>query len=390
VPILPEYGDDSKEGAMKTIVAATSAVVLLSTTGTAAAQGVDLFGEAFVGLGYNIDNDGGVLSDEERQTPDSVRAISQVRFGVAMTRETDGGIVFGAEIWADDAQEGEGGQFGQAEGSVFVSGEWGTLTYGDVDAADQYWVGDVPGNFSLTGLTDITDTKFISNGGSFGEDSGETFAENPFARPTVRYDFVRENFGISVSTNRDLTDIAVGAGLSADLAGGSWSLGIGYYNFDAFVAFDDQTLELVDSDGDDVADLVVPATEVGEIIPGGEQWSVGLAADYERFSFGATWTKVTSDSDDFGRFEATDLLVGASVTIDAYSVGAFYGKVLSADGSPAFDLLDGDDGYGLTAQVDLGGGVTVNGGIANTYAASEFDTDDGSATIADFGISLNF
>ena len=74
----------------------------------------------------------------------------------------------------------------------------------------------------------------------------------------------------------------------------------------------------------------------------------------------------------------------------AFSVGAFYGKVLSADGSPAFDLLDGDDGYGLTAQVDLGGGATVNGGIANTYAAGEFGADGGSATIADFGISLNF
>jgi predicted porin len=133
-----------------------------------------------------------------------------------------------------------------------------------------------------------------------------------------------------------------------------------------------------------------PGTEVGELIPSGEQWSVGLEADYERYAVGATWTKVTSDTDDFGRFEATDLLVGASVTIGAYSVGVIYGKVLSAEGSPAFELLDGDDGYGLTAQYDLGRGATLNGGIANTYAASELGTGGGSATIADLGISLNF
>ena len=259
---------------------------------------MDLFGEAFVGLGYNIDNDGGVLFDEEGQTPDTLRAISQVRFGVEMTGETDSGIVFGAEIWADDAEEGEGGQVGQVEGSVFVSGDWGTLTYGDADAADQYWVGDVPGNFSLTGLTDITDTKFISNGGSFGDDSGETFAENPFARPTMRYDFVSRSFGISVSTNRDLTDIAVGAGFSADLAGGSWSLGIGYYNFAAFVDLEEESLEPIDTDGDGEIDEVVPATPLGNLIPAGEQWSFGLAGEYERFSVGVTYTNVTSDSDD--------------------------------------------------------------------------------------------
>ena len=245
---------------MRTIVAATSAVALLLVGGTAAAQGVELFGDAFIGLGYNIDNDGGVLVDDEEQTPDTLRAISQVRFGVEMTGETESGIVFGAEIRADNAKEGEGGQVGQVEGSVFVSGNWGTLTFGDADAADQQWVGDVPGNFSLTGLTDISDTKFISNGGSFGDDTGETFAENPFARPTVRYDFVLEDLGVSVSTNRDLTDVAIGAGLSADLAGGNWSLGIGYYNFAAFVDLEEDSVEPIDTDGDGDIDEVVAAT----------------------------------------------------------------------------------------------------------------------------------
>jgi outer membrane protein OmpU len=373
---------------MKTILAASSALALVS--GTAAAQGVELFGEAFLGLGYNIDNDGGVLFDDDGQTPDTVRAISQVRFGVEMTGETDSGIVFGAEIWADDAEGGEGGQVGQVEGSVFVSGSLGTLTFGDTDAADQQWVGDVPGNFSLTGLTDINDTKFISNGGSFGDDRGETFAENPFARPTIRYDFVLKAFGISVSTNRDLTDIAVGAGFSADLAGGSWDLGIGYYNFASFVDLEEESLGPIDSDSDgDADDLVLGAAE-GTLIPAGEQWSLGLAGEYERVSIGITYTNATSDSDQFGHEEADDLLIGASVTLEALSLGAFYGKVLTAKGNSTLDMLEGEDGYGLTAQYELGEGATLNGGIANTYSVSGTGSEDNSATIADFGVTLYF
>ncbi len=30
-------------------------------------------------------------------------------------------------------------------------------------------------------------------------------------------------------------------------------------------------------------------------------------------------------------------------------------------------MLDGDDGYGVTAQYELGEGAFLNGGIANSY-----------------------
>ena len=80
----------------------------------------------------------------------------------------------------------------------------------------------------------LDETRFVSNGGSFGGDCGDDFAANPFARPTVRYDFDIMGFGISVSSNRDLTDIGVGAGYAADFGGGCWSVGAGYYKFDEF------------------------------------------------------------------------------------------------------------------------------------------------------------
>jgi outer membrane protein OmpU len=137
---------------MKQSVFATTAAAALMVGGAASAQGIALFGDARLGLGYNIDNDGGVLV-EDGDTPDDLRAISRVRFGVNMTGETDAGITFGAEIRADNAQGGQGGTEGQTEGSVFVSGSFGTLTYGDTDGADYQWVGDVPGNYSPTAAT---------------------------------------------------------------------------------------------------------------------------------------------------------------------------------------------------------------------------------------------
>ena len=209
---------------------ATVAGGFMLAGGIAAAQGVVLFGDARLGLGYNINNDGSVREpDADGDFPDDLRAVSRVRFGVNMTGATDSGIAFGATIRADNALGGQGGENGQTAGSVFVSGDWGTLTFGDTNGADEQWVGDVPGNFSLTGLTDLNETRFISNGGSFGDDDSPHFTPNPFARPTLRYDFDIAGFGISLSSNRDLTDIGVGAGYAGDFGGGSWSAGIGYY-----------------------------------------------------------------------------------------------------------------------------------------------------------------
>jgi outer membrane protein OmpU len=372
---------------MKQLLVTTLSGILLSGA-AASAQGIALFGDARLGLGYNIENDGGIALDDDDEPTDDLRAVSRVRFGVNMTGETDSGITFGASIRADNAEGGEGGTEGQTEGDVFVSGDWGTLSFGDVDGADYEWVGDVPGNFSLTGLTDPNETRFISNGGSFGEDNGADFAENPDALPTVRYDFDWEGFGFSLSTNRDLTDIGVGAGYAADFGGGSWSIGVGYYNFASFdIEEEEELTETIDIDGVPT-EVLVPSEVVTETVPSGEQWSVGLSGEYADVEVGLTYMKLTSDAEGDGASEADELLLGAAYTFDAWSVGAFWAKVLSAEGSGDFVNLDGDDAYGLTAQYDLGGGATINAGVVNSYSVSL--TDDESVTLADFGISMDF
>jgi outer membrane protein OmpU len=350
-----------------------------------------------LGLGYNINNDGGLTLDEDGNATDDLRAVSRVRFGVNMTGETDSGITFGATIRADNAKGGQGGNNGQTDGSVFVSGSWGTLTMGDTNGADEQWVGDVPGDFSLTGLGNFDETPFISNGGGFGGDS-INFANNPNARPTIRYDFDIAGFGISLSSNRDLTDIVVGTGYSFDFGGGSFSIGGGYNNFQGFSFINQSGTATLpfDINGNGTIDpgeeILVPAVTTTQA-PDGEQWSVGLKGTWEQFGFGATWTKVDGDSlfnpvtgtNDTTTFQT--LLFGASMGFDAFSVGAYYQEVLNADGLA--EGRDGDKAYGLTGQYDLGGGATVNGGISQVDGVSGLAPGD-TAIVGDFGISMAF
>ena len=52
---------------MKKVLFATTAAAALAIGGMASAQGIALFGDARLGLGYNINNDGGVLTDRRRR-----------------------------------------------------------------------------------------------------------------------------------------------------------------------------------------------------------------------------------------------------------------------------------------------------------------------------------
>jgi outer membrane protein OmpU len=388
---------------MKKVLFATTAASALLLGGIASAQGIALFGDARLGLGYNINNDGALTLETNPNSSnfgdptDDLRAVSRVRFGVNMTGETDSGITFGATIRADNAVGGKGGATnnGQTDGSVFVSGSWGTLTFGDTNGADEQWVGDVPGDYSLTGMGNFDETPFVSNGGGYGNSDAIQFANNPNARPTVRYDFDIAGFGISLSSNRDLTDIVVGAGYSADFGGGNFSIGAGYNKFDDFdttATGGATTVTVIDTATGNPVTIVVPGAVITNTINSGEQWSVGLKGTYDKFGFGATWSKIDlDDSNDpgvIGGGGAQSLLFGASAGFDAFSVGAYYQEVLNADGD-VFEDADGNKSYGLTGQYDLGGGATVNAGIANVDGFSGL-ADGESAVVGDFGISMAF
>ncbi|MCB1372217.1 MAG: porin [Rhodobacteraceae bacterium] len=384
---------------MKNVLFTTTALAALAIGGVASAQGISLFGDARLGLGYNINNDGSANGEED------LRAISRVRFGVNMTGETDSGITFGATIRADNARGGQGDDTnGMSAGNVFVSGSWGTLTYGDTNAADEQWVGDIPGNLSLTGLGDLQETFFISNGGSFGDDTANNFAANPTARPTVRYDFDIAGFGISLSSNRDLTDVVVGAGYQADFGGGSFGIGVGYNNYKSFRQTVGTGLSVCEDGaggltttcnaGDDV--FTIAGADSTQEVPEGEQWSAAVTGDWENFGLGVVWTQADSKSNDFVEGAKFGTIgVGGTFGWDAFTVGAYYVNIY--EGSERLEGYDGKSAYGLTAAYDLGGGAQVAGGVARTFGRDELfqggsliQTDQDADTVADFGIKMAF
>ena len=372
---------------MKKILFASTAIAGMAMASVASAD-IALFGDARLGIGYNIANDGSATREESKfrtnaagdpiatevKGTDDLRAVSRVRFGVRMTGESDAGITFGATIRADNAGGGQGGTAGQRAGNVFVSGAWGTLTFGDTDGADKQHVGDAIGNVSLTGLGDFNETPFISNGGGFGDDSIQ-FANNPEARPTVRYDYNFMGFGISASTNRDLNDIGVGASYTAEFDQGSFTGGVGYYNFKEFT------------------------TTGGRFVPDGDQWSVGGTLNYAGFQAGAVYSAASTKKNNSRGIAKADLdvlNVGLGYGWDAFTVLGYYSKVLTANG-PARPFKN-QDSYGASFAWNLGGGLSLNMGVAQTFGRDSRGTIDDAdylpkakqVTVADFGLQMAF
>lgn len=315
----------------------TCAALLFATT--ASAEGLTLFGSARLGLGYNITNSGGATGTED------LRAISRVRFGAQMTGESASGITFGAVIRADNAVAGNGGADGQRAGNVFVSGAWGRLTFGDTDGADQRNVGDL-NEVGLTCLGCENETPFISNGGGFGQDE-LNFANNPSARPTLRYDYQLASVGLSVSSNRDLTDIGLGASWAGDLAGGQIRIGAGYYDFAGFTETDARDDPLAPSSPRRAA---------------GHQWSGVIAGEFGDYNGRIIYSQADSEEDaDFQTLGA-----GMGAEMGDWELNAYYVNIIEASG--AMSAHDGEDSLGLGADYDLGGGASIRFGVARTYA----------------------
>jgi outer membrane protein OmpU len=367
--------------------------------GAASAQGITLFGDARLGLGYNINNDGSPLlfpEDDQIELTDpngdpifvddlredgDVRAVSRVRFGVRMSGETNSGITFGATIRADNASGGQGGTEGQRSGSVFASGAWGTVTFGDTNGADEQHVGDVNGTGSVTGLGDLNETLYFTNGGELSSDSGLTAA--PGKRPTVRYDYNFAGFGLSASTDRDLEDIAVGGSYTFDFQGGSFDIGAGWADVDGRGVVNDIT-----------------------------QWSVGIGGTFGDFNAKFIYSDASTDGGGPDGLEESDInqwAVGAGYNFNEWSVNAYYRGLIDAEGTAAG--FDDTESYGIGVAYDLGGGAVLAGGIGKSFGSTAVVYQSGvqgdddpipgqaiysgtnereDAVVADFGIRMSF
>ena len=121
---LLRYNEGKK---MKKLLLASTALVM--SAGVAAAD-VTLSGDAWMGLGYDGSN-----------TSNKIQMISRARVTFTMSGETDTGMAFGASFRADNAvnaANGPGSTIGRPNmtaGSVYISGDFGKLSMGDVSSA---------------------------------------------------------------------------------------------------------------------------------------------------------------------------------------------------------------------------------------------------------------
>ena len=190
---------------MKKVLLATS--ILAASAGFAAAE-VAVSGSARMGLFYDGDD---------------TYFSSRVRIDFTASGETDGGLSFGASMRAD--QSGQGGDFPNVsndDSTVYISGAFGKLTFGDVDSAAQALVGQV----SAVGFTGL---------GSYNEVG--YFGNNPKTAMLYEYSTGALTFALGAGQlGSDAYSVAVKYSTDA------FSVALGYE--DEGFGFDDQTLSL--------------------------------------------------------------------------------------------------------------------------------------------------
>lgn len=368
---------------MKKALFATTAIVAFGVAGLASAAEITLSGDARMGLRYfdiaetpglAHDPDGVPGSGDEFTSSNTDRSrtvgTSRVRIKFTATGTSDSGLTFGASVRAGDADKGddEGGNpflnrvaedaddedeinssHVSTKGEVFVSGSFGTLTYGDTDAAPKKRVSNVDA-ISLTGLGPRGDASISGIDLNDPEEIYQSFQRGP----RIRYDYDYDAFGFSVSTEGELENIALGASYSGDFGSTTVDFGIGY-------DMEGDTPLLENADGDTLGDTL----------------SLSLGLGYDAFGFKAAY----SDND-----FVTAWAISLSYTYDLLKVAGYY---KDSDFDEAFGG-GSSASYGIGASYDLGGGLSVVGGFSST----DFDGDDFDAfsdqTQADFGLAMTF
>jgi len=317
---------------MKKLLLASTALVM--SAGVASAQGVSLSGSAKMGFLFDSTDTLGASGNE------SVTLMHEIDVTFTLSGETDGGLAFGASFDADGAAAAGGG----TDGTVFVSGEFGTLTFGDVDGAAENIVGDVAG-VGLDGVGDGNENAFLTSAAAGGNRIGTNTG--------ALYEYSLDGFDLAVSvTNNN----GFGANPNATPAvppqqTEAVSIGAGY-SFDMFAA----------------GIGVERATGVGGTL---NHAIAFVEAGIEGVTAKATYGRITS-----GTFPS-DNQVGVSVegSFDATTVTAY-----------ARRTFQDTTNYGVGASYDLGGGAALAGGVARLEGAG------GAAdqTLADLGLSFSF
>lgn len=306
---------------MKKVLFATTALVAFAGAASAQSTSVALSGSAEMGL------IGG--ADVDTQFFQSV----DVRFSLRGT--SDNGLRFGATVDLDDVDD-SGDLVDSTDGdyTVFIGGDWGTLTLGDTDGALD-WALTEAGNMANPGSIADNETSHAGYLGSYLDGRGDG--------QILRYDNTFGAVGVAVSVEQTApagsdTGYAVGLRYAADLGGTSLNLGVGHQE----------------------AAGTSNASATG----------VSAVAGFGPVTAGIVYTSFDDAGSAIG-----DHHVGVGVGYEAGPIALHvnYGE---------YDGTRGD-GFGFAAAYDLGGGAAIQLGWNG-------EVDDEHESEWSFGVSMSF
>lgn len=316
---------------MKKVLLASTALV--GFAGAAAAE-VSLSGYAEIGV---FGGDASAVVDGDLIELESITFHNDIDVTFSLSGTTDNGLEFGAtidldELNGDDISAAAGGNGCgstsdtsgpsshnpgcENDSSVWVSGSFGKITLGDTDGALDWAVSEI---YAGTSLADDHST----HAGAYWN----TGLDGAIDGQVARYEYSFGDFGVAVSAevgnaivNGVDSDDALGIGVkwAGSMGGGDLSAGLGYQN---------------------AGDLDVTALSLGYAMANGFSVNFGYA-DGDLFATGSG--------------EASDSWMGlaAAYTTGALTVGINWGTFDHTDGSD-------QDGWGLVANYDLGGGAVA-------------------------------
>lgn len=253
---------------MKKVLLATS--ILAASAGFASAE-VTVSGKARMGMIYDGDN---------------AYFSSRVRVTFDMTGETDGGLSFGASVRAD--QSGQGGGFPNVannDSTVYISGAFGKLTFGDVDSAANALVGDVSA-VGFTGLGSSNELTYLI-GDYYDADTSMLYEYTSgalsFALSSTQLNTGNDGFAVAVKYSTDAFGVALGYEdvadyISAISLGGSATFGAATVKVAAINYDQDQTDFALS------VDYVAGAATITAFYKDANYYS-----DYEIFGLGAAY-----------------------------------------------------------------------------------------------------
>lgn len=299
---------------MKKVLFATTALV--ATAGAASAQ-VALSGSAEMGIIGGNGTDTVFWQDID------------VTF--TMSGETDNGLTFGASVDIDETAAGTNSLDDNGT-TVFLSGNFGTLTMGDTDGAMDFVLTEA-GNVGNPGSLADDETVHMGYRGNYLDGFGDG--------QVLRYDNTFSGFTVAVSAEQSAentplydTGFAVGFGYTFEFGGGSVDLGLGYQQ--AYAA---------------------PGTTFGgfAVAPGADTTAIGGSATLNLdsgFQAGVVYTEYDFNGVD----DVEHIGLGVGYSTGPFAIHANWGEY----SSNTFPPIDGQDGWGLAAAYDLGGGASVN------------------------------